>query len=331
MTETETGALAELLPDFSGVVLITRDGRPVLREANGLADTSTGQPVTPESIFQLCSVSKQFTAASVLLLAQDGALDLHEPITHQLPEVPDSWSAITPHHLISNSSGFVHWQELSGFDAARSYTAPEVLGLLIEQPLLFASGTGWNYSSPGFLVAATIVERVSGETYRDFTTRRIFAPLGMTSTSVGVPVREAVRGHTKGGPADRPTFAKLIGAGDAWSTIDDLARYAAAFDAGELLGEQSRRLATTIQGLIPEELKETDGPLKDEGYGYGYVIGTLLGHRVRYHSGDNPGFRTFQLRVPDLDVSIVILSNRDETDLPQVGAAILTHVADIIQ
>ena len=328
---TETGVVAELLPDFSGVVLVTREGRPVLREAVGLADTSSGRPITTDSIFQLCSVSKQFTAASVLLLAQDGKLDLHEPITRHLPEAPDNWSAITPHHLISNSAGFVHWQQLPGYDPASSYTSPEILGLLLKPPLLFAPGTGWHYSSPGFLVAATIVERVSGETYREFTTRRIFAPLGMTSTSVGVPVREAVRGHSKGEPEGAPVLAELIGAGDAWSTVDDLVRYAAAFDAGELLDEQSRRLATTIQGLIPEELKDTDGPLVDEGYGYGYVIGTLLGQPVRYHSGDNPGFRTFQLRVPEPDVSVVILSNQDETDIPQVGAAIVTHVAESLR
>ena len=325
----ETGALAELLPEFSGVVLVTRDGRPVLREAAGPADASTGRPVTPDSIFQLCSVSKQFAAASVLLLAQDGALDLHEPITRYLPEVPGSWSAITPHHLISNTSGFVHWQEFPGTDAAGSFTGPELLGLLADQPLLFAPGTGWHYSSPGFVAAATIVERVSGESYREFTARRIFAPLGMTSTSVAVPVREAARGHSKGEPYDAPAFSELIGAGDVWSTVDDLARHAAAFDTGKPLNEQSRRLATSVQGLIPDELKETEGPLEDEGYGYGYVIGTLFGHRVRYHTGDNPGFRTFQLRVPDLDVSVVILSNRDETDISQVSAVILTHFADI--
>ena len=328
---TETGVLTELLPGFSGVVLVTREGRTVLREAAGLADTTTGSLVTPESIFQLCSVSKQFTAASVLLLAEDGKLDLHEPIKRWLPEAPEGWSAITPHHLISNTSGFVHWWPLPGFDPEQPFTPSELLRLLAEQPLLFAPGTGWNYSSPGFLVAATIVERVGGESYREFTTRRLFAPHGMDSTSVGLPVRPATRGHSEGEPADVPDLIELIGAGDAWSTVDDLARYAAAFDAGTVLSDESRRLATTVHGLIPDEEDAPESPLVDDGYGYGYVIGTLFGHRVRYHTGDNPGFRSIQVRVPDLDVSVVILSNRAETDIPQVGQAILTHCAEIFR
>jgi CubicO group peptidase (beta-lactamase class C family) len=123
----------------------------------------------------------------------------------------------------------------------------------------------------------------------------------------------------------------LPGAGDLWSTIDDLARFAAALDAGELLGDDSRQLATTVHSPLSTEVATSnDDVLTGEGYGYGYVIGSLFGHRVRYHTGDNPGFRTFQLRCPDLDLSVVILSNQEETEIEQVGLRILTHLGDAL-
>ena len=322
----EKSVISELLPGFSGAVLVTRDGRAVLREAAGIADVETGEELTPDSIFQICSVSKQFAAASVLLSVEDGLLDLRAPISSYLPEAPEAWSGITLHHLLSNSSGLGHWDVVPGFDAEHPYTADEYLPLLAEQPLLFEPGTGWQYSSPAFLLAGTIVERVTGETYREYSTRRIFAPLGMTSTSAGVPVRAAARGYVEGKRADAPEFALLPGAGDIFSTVDDLARYAHAFDAGEILGLESRRLATTPHTHITEEAGTADGTITVEGYGYGYFIGTLLGHRVRFHPGDNPGFHTFQIRLPELDFSIVILSNDGDTDIEDVGLKLLTHL-----
>lgn len=318
--------LSRTLPGFSGAVLVAREGRVVLREAAGVADSETGEPLTPDSIFQICSVSKQIAAAAVLALCEDGVLDLHAPIGTWISEIPSGWAGITPHHLLSNTSGLGHWEVVPGFDALDAPGVEEYFGQLVEQPLLFAPGTGWSYSSPGFMLAALAVERAIGETYAAFVRRRIFEPLGMASTSVGVPLRNPARGHVGGRPGDALAFARLPGAGDLWSTVDDLARYAAAFDAGDVLNAESRRLATAIHWPLPlltpsgsqrppDEPAISSGALLREGYGYGYIVGSLFGHRVRYHSGDNPGFRTFQARVPDLDYSVVVLSNQDETDI----------------
>lgn len=181
------------------------------------------------------------------------------------------------------------------------------------------------------MLAALAIERATGEPYAAFARRRIFEPLGMASTSAGIPLRTPVRGHAARKRADAPALAKLPGAGDVWSTVDDLARYAAALDAGDLLSDESLRLATTVHSQLPAEIATSTNAVKDDGYGYGYVIGTLLGHCMRYHSGDNPGFRTLQARLPDIDVSVVILSNQDETDIEAAALRVFTHVGDALR
>lgn len=312
-------------------MLVTSTGRVLLREAAGIADAETGERLAPESIFQLCSVSKQFTAAAVLALCEDGVLELHTPIARWITEAPAAWAPITLHHLISCTSGLGHWNVVPEFNPLSPMGPEEYVGRLAQQPLLFAPGSRWSYSSPGFLLAALAIERAAGEPYAAVVRRRIFDPLGMASTSAGVPRSAPARGHAAGKRADVPAFAMLPGAGDVWSTVDDLAHYAAALDAGELLGDVSRRLATTVHSPLPARASASKDVLEAEGYGYGYVIGSLYGHRVRYHTGDNPGFRSLQVRCPDLDASVVVLSNQEETDVEQTSERVLTHFSSALR
>ena len=216
---------------------------------------------------------------------------------------------------------------MPGFDALHPPGVDDYVSRLVGQPLLFVPGTRWSYSSPGFMLAALAIERASGEAYGALLQRRIFEPLGMASTSAAVPLRTPARGHVGGQPGDAPAFVCLPGAGDLWSTVDDLARFAAAFDSGELLSDESRRLATTAHFRWPSKTPASPDALRRDGYGYGCVIGSLLGHRVRYHPGDNPGFRALHVRLPDLDCSVVMLSNQDETDIEAIGQRLFTHLA----
>lgn len=176
-----------------------------------------------------------------------------------------------------------------------------------------------------------IVERITGVPYREFLASRIFGPLGMASTSAAEPVREAAHGHAEGKHSQALRLARIPGAGDVFSTVDDLARYAAAFDAGEILSERSRRLAVTAHAPIPPEEAGSGGALVDEGYGYGYALGTLFGQRLRYHPGDNPGFRAMQARLPELDVSLIILSNQEETDVEAVALELLGRFPEVLE
>ena len=147
----------------------------------------------------------------------------------------------------------------------------------------------------------------------------------MPETSVGLPVRRAACGHVEGHRVEAPEFVQLPGPGDVWSTVDDLARYLAAFDNGELLSEQSRRLATAPHAPMPADTNALGDKLTVEGYGYGYYVGELAGHPARLHPGDNPGFNVIHVRVPEIDLTIIVLSNQIEADPEAVATELLAH------
>lgn len=176
-------------------------------------------------------------------------------------------------------------------------------------------------------MAARVLERAIGEPYHAFAARRIFEPLGMASTAGGrTPPGPGSHGFRGGLRVDVPELTNLPGAGDLWSTVDDLARYAAAFDAGEILTESSRRAICTPHAPVPAEAGTPDGALVVDGYGYGYFVGTLLGRTMRYHTGEIPGYRSLHMRLADLDATVALLSNRDEADLEAIGQGLLPLV-----
>jgi len=321
----------ETMPEMAGVsgaVLVTRGGRVVLRVAAGIADADTGVPCTPETCFRIASVSKQFTAAAIMLLVEDGALDLHEPIAQSLAHCPEEWRDITLHQLLTCTSGLGHWHAVPDFDLEDPGTPDEYLARLARQPLLFAPGNGWSYSSPGFLLAARILEHVTGHLYHEFVAKRIFEPLGMASTRGGRPAPgPESHGYRGGIRVDVPELMDLPGAGDLWSTVDDLARYAAAFDAGEILTESSRRTMCTAQVRVPAEAGAQALGLTAEGYGYGQFVGALQGHPVRYHPGDTPGYRTLYAQLPGRGTTVVVLSNRDEADVEAIAAGLMPFIS----
>jgi CubicO group peptidase (beta-lactamase class C family) len=313
---------------FSGAVLVTRGGRTVLREASGTADARAGTPCEPRSRFQLASVSKQFTAVAALLLAEDGLLPFHTAIARWLPRCPRHWRELTLHQLLTHTAGLPHWWAVPGFTTQAPGDPDDLLDRAARLPLLAAPGTAWHYSSPGYLLAARIMERVTGERHGEFLARRVFAPLGMTATTATTAPREQLaRGHRAGNPVDAPRFAALPGTGDVWSTVDDLARFTAALAAGDLLTAGSRT-AMTAAHAVPDPGWAADGPVTGTGYGYGLCSGTLAGHRACFHPGDNPGYAAFHAWLPELDATVVVLSNEEETGIGRVLGSVVTGALD---
>lgn len=306
-------------PDgFSGTVLVTRGGSTVLRRSAGTADAGTGTPCAPDTRFQIASVSKQFTAAAAMLLVQDGELSLDAPITRWLPRCPEHWRRLTLHQLLSHTSGMGHWWDLPGFDIDHPGDARGYLDRFAQVPLRSTPGSTWHYSSPGYLLAAQLIERQSGRRYADFLTERILSPLGMTSTRVGeMPPRTTALGYREGRRVDNPELAAMPGTGDLWSTVGDLARYTAAFTEGELLTPHARAAMTAPHASIAGAWG-AGRPTDVEHYGYGYGVGTLAGHPARFHAGDNPGYQSFLAWLPGLDVTVVILCNNEEADLDEL-------------
>ncbi|RKN04156.1 serine hydrolase domain-containing protein [Streptomyces radicis] len=299
----------ETIDGLSGVVLVTRGGTTVLRAAAGAANADTGTACTPDTRFQIASVSKQFTAAAAMLLVEEGEIGLDEPISRRLADCPERWRGLTLHQLLTHTSAIGHWSDLPGFDVDRPGDTRDILDRFSSLPLRGTPGSTWHYSSPGYLLTGWIIERVSGQGYADFLTERVLRPLGMTSTSVGeAPSEGAAHGYRRGRRVDAPEFAALPGPGDLWSTVDDLALYTAAFNAGHLLTTRSRE--TMIAPHVP-----MDGAMAASGCGYGYFLGTLAGHPARFHAGDNPGYQSFLAWLPHLDTTVALLCNDEETDI----------------
>ena len=310
---------------FSGAVLVTREGATVFQASDGCADIEAGVTCTADTRFQIASVSKQFTAAAAMLLVEAGEVSLHHPITHWLTDCPAPWRQLTLHHLLSHTSGLGHWQDLPGFDIHRPGEAPAFLERFSEVPLRSAPGSTWRYSSPGYLLAAQVVERVSGQEYGAFLTENVLRPLGMASTCVGEAPERAARGYREAQRADTVEFAAMPGTGDVWSTVGDLARYTTAFNAGELLSLGSRAAMVAPHASMPGA-SGTDGPAVADGYGYGYISGTVCGHVARFHTGDNPGYQSFLAWLPAFDVTVAVLCNDEESDIDRLLRQLLPAV-----
>ena len=276
---------------FRGSVSVYCEGEALIEETRGLEDL--GLP--PGEPTYACSVGKQFVAASAMLLVEAGRLDLQTPIGKYLADIPDAWRRVTTHQLLSHSAGLGHWEEVPGFDPAEIPTPDKVLELRATRPPISAPGKSFAYSGVGYLLAARVVERISGRPYHDFTAERIFAPLRMDSTTSA--------------PAAIP------GTNDVRTTVADLARYARAFAGDALLTARSRELICTPHVPVPES-----EAVLGETTGYGYLVGTLAGRPMHYHPGDLPGYRSAYLAVPSLSASIAVLSHRDLDDAVGLAA-----------
>ncbi|HEV2377502.1 MAG TPA: serine hydrolase domain-containing protein [Streptosporangiaceae bacterium] len=302
---------------FSGVVLIQRGDKNLLA-IGGMAGPGPDAACTVDTRFQIASVSKQFTATAVLLLAERGALSVRDPVRRWLPSCPAAWDQITVHHLLTHTAGLVHWRQLPGLDLTTRISTAELLGVLRDMPLLFPPGYRHFYSSPGYVLLASIVEQASGEPYAGFLAREVFGPLGMSATFAGDPQGQPdlAAGHHAGSPV--PSWelgTSNKGTGDVWSTVADMARWNQAVDSGRILTAGSQQAMFTSH----VEISEDQGPFHSFGYGYGWFLGAATGgHRVVYHPGDNPGFVAFNAWFPGQDTRLVVLSNDETTDLPAI-------------
>ena len=299
-------------------VLVLRDGAPVVRKAYGLADLEQGIAATTATNYRLASVTKQFTAAAILLLAEDGRLGLDDPVRRWLPSLPAGDDAITIRHLLTHTGGLIDYEDLMPADLAAPLRDIDVLHLLEREPrLYFAPGTAYRYSNGGYALLALVVERASGRVFQDFLRVRIFEPLGMRGTLAwvqeGPPVPQRAYGYSevdgRWQRTDQSLTSAVLGDGGIYSSIDDLARWDAAAYDDRLLGERSRRLAFT-------PWTKTD--VADVEYGFGW---RLTGD-TQWHSGETIGFRNVIVRWPDRHLTVVVLSNRNEPEPYRIALSI---------
>jgi CubicO group peptidase (beta-lactamase class C family) len=299
-----------------GAVLLQRGAEDLLAAAGGTTGTAPDADCTLSTRFQIASVSKQFTAAAILLLADRGQLSVDDAVHRWLDGCPPSWNSMTIGHLLSHTAGVVHWLDLPGLDLTRPIAAEEELRFFADAPLLGPPGRRFSYSSPGYVLLAWIVERAADQSYASFLAQEIFEPLAMVASFAGNGdgEPELAAGHRAGTRVASSFELDTVGmgAGDVWSTVGDLARWDRAVASGRILAESSRRAMLAAQTPIDAP----DGLIRTEAYGYGCFIGRDSGgRRVIYHTGDNAGFVAVNVWFPDDDVRLVVVSNEETTDL----------------
>ena len=291
--EVDDFVLAEMKKrHIPGVALgVLRDGKLIKAKGYGLASMEPDRLVTPETAFVLTSLTKQFTAAGIMLLVQDGRLGLDDRISKYLAEVPDSWSAITVKHLLTHTSGLTTrlW-----------YGTEEERWSVFNEPPDFEPGERWEYSDLGYVLLGVIIEKVSGKPYREFLADRIFVPLDMTATAtVG---NYATRYRLRDGELRRRKGSWPPAEGGIISNVVDLAKWEAA-----LLAETILERSSLDQMWTPMQLN--DGSY--HGYGFGWHLGDVRGHRTIRHGG---GAGHYYFRLPDEKLTVIVLTNLDMVD-----------------
>lgn len=293
------------------VVLVTQDGKTLLRKAYGLADVAGKVAMHPDMSLRIGSVTKQFTAVAILMLMEEGKLSLSDPVTKFLPDYPAQGKGVTIEHLLTHTSGVVSYTGKKDFYAniARDYSVPQMIASFQNDPLEFTPGARYVYSNSGYFLLGAIIEKLSGVSYGKFVEQRIFIPLGMAHTAYeGMERKPAMRaiGHTKSDTgftlADAMSMSQPFSAGALVSTVDDLARWDAAITVGKLLSKASWARAHTAYTF-------NDGTRSN--YAYGWEVGKVRGSPALTHGGGISGFISHVLRLPQEKVFVTVLANAD--------------------
>jgi CubicO group peptidase (beta-lactamase class C family) len=297
------------IPGISLVVL--RNGRIVLLKSYGLANVEHQVPVKPETIFQSGSMGKQFTAAAVMMLIQDGKISLDDKITKFFPDAPSAWNQVTVRHLLNHTAGMGDYP--AEIDLRRDYTEDEMLDYFKKTPLAYEPGTSWDYSNVGYVTLGALIRKVTGKYYGDFLRERVFGPLGMTTARVIseadiIPNRAAgyrlVNGALKNQEWVSPSTNSTAD-GSLYFSILDLAKWDAALYTDQPLTQSSRR-----EIWSPTTLR--DGRRK--AYGFGWHTGVIHGRRVVFHGGAWQGFKSSIIRFLDDELTIIFLANSWDTN-----------------
>jgi D-alanyl-D-alanine carboxypeptidase len=297
-------------PDEPGLaVIVVRKGQPIHRAAYGMANLELGVALKPEDVFRIGSVTKQFTSAAIMMLAEEGKLAVSDPITKFLPDYPTQGKTITVEHLLTHTSGIQSYTDMLKWRGMwrQDMSVTEIVDLFKNEPMKFAPGERWSYNNSGYILLGAILEKASGRKYADFLRERIFGPLGMTNTRYDstedlIPRRAA--GYGRSGDhfvnALYLSMTQPYAAGALVSTVDDLAKWEAGIAAGRVVKADSLAKIFT-------PFKLASGA--STGYGYGWQIGQYEGRPVQEHGGGIPGFRSHVLRIPSEGVYVAVLSN----------------------
>ena len=297
--------MSQQIPGVS--LAVVKNGEIVLARGYGLANVEHQVPVKPETIFQSGSMGKQFTATAVMMLVEEGKLSLDDKITKYFPDGPAAWNNITVRHLLTHTSGMTDYP--ADFDLRRDYTEDELYQRIKPIPLAFQPGEKWSYSNLAYVMLGVLIHKASGKFYGDYLQERVFQPLGMTTARVIsetdiVPNRAAgyrlVNGQLKNQEWVSPSL-NTTADGALYFTVYDVAKWDAA-----LYGEKLLKRSSLEQMWTPVKLN--DG--KTHGYGFGWSLGQVRGHRVVEHGGAWQGFKSQISRYVDDKLTVIVFANQ---------------------
>jgi len=304
---------------FTGGVLVARGDEVLFRQVHGYANRKLGEPLALSSRFRLASVSKQFTAAAILRLQDEGLLSTHDSLCRWLQPCPPAWEPIRLHHLLSHSSGIPDLMARPAWGLRR--VTPASMDELTSDSALyglqFPPGTRVRYNNAAYNLLGAVVEKAAGLPMHDYLRTAFFEPLGMADTGYEDDSSGVVMGYANlgVGPSEQPNanVSIIVGAGALYSTLDDLLVWNRALHGGHLLTPRSYAMMTADHA--PDTTPDERGlPRRDWGFG---LFSNSLGRRVSpgffdrqiYHTGSWSGFRNMVTHQPDADVTVIVLSN----------------------
>jgi CubicO group peptidase (beta-lactamase class C family) len=320
---------------------LVRDGRIEYHKVFGFADLERHKPITPDTQFLLASLTKQFTAMAIMILAERHKLQFDDSLAKFCPEFPDYARMITIRNLLNHTAGLTQYQELlvgkpdenyfrssKSPPAAHEFTAAEALGALSRQPKLrFSPGEKFEYSDSAYVVLAQIIERLTGERYAEFLKETIFDPLGMQDTLVvderkqKVP-RLALAYQKRNGRWQDITYSpenSIYGEDGIYSTINDLYKWDQALYTDRLVSHATLEMAFTGGRANDGKELRTELFTHPSSYGFGWFISSMHGEKVVEHSGGWSGYATQILRVPGRRVTAIVLTNASNEDVPDIA------------
>lgn len=288
---------------FMGSVLVARGDKILLNKGYGSADLEWDIPNSSTTKFRIGSLTKQFTAAAILLLEQRGKLKIDDPVKKYMPDAPAAWDKVTIFNLLTHTSGIPSFTSFPDYHSTEATpTTPEKLvERFRDKPLEFQPGEKWNYSNSGYVLLGYLIEKISGQSYKDFLQENFFKPLGMNDS--GYDSNSAIIVHRAEGytpSASKPMHAGYIdmsipfSAGGLYSTTGDLLRWEQGLFGGKVLSQESLKKMTT--------------PFKND-YAFGLGVLKANGHTIIEHNGGIEGFNAHMSYCPDDSVTVVVLAN----------------------
>ena len=303
---------------------VAQRGVVVLKSGYGMADLERNAPITADTVFESGSVAKQFTAATLLLLAQQGKISLDDPLRKYLPEIPDYGAPLAIRHAMSHLSGLREWRPMAAFssiaEGSHVFSNQDLLRIASQQRALnFPPGTAYSYTNTGFNIVTILIDRAlaNGKTFQDFTREAIFEPLRMSHTGwrdnfrTVVPNRALAYGPAPGGGWVQQTpIENIIGAGGMLSTVGDWLLWNENFTHAKVGGPEMVKAQQTPATL-------SNG--KTIPYAAGLVVSTFDGLREVSHGGSTGGYRTWLGRYPDQGVSVAVMCNSAQANAASLG------------